>query len=64
MFIMVSKYVEKYKLGDQPRGIGVVTNIYVNPELNCYWVINYRIYDPAGAGQSKITHMLEMIDDV
>ena len=46
------------------RGIGVVTNIYVNPELNCYWIINYRIYDPAGDGQSKITHMLEMLDNL
>ncbi len=27
------------------KGIRVVTCIYVNPELDDFWVIDYRIYD-------------------
>lgn len=46
------------------RGIGVVTCVYVNPELKQFWLIDYRIYDPQGDGQSKVKHMLEMLDNV
>ena len=44
------------------HGIGVVTCVYVNPELERFWVLDYRIYDKAGDGQSKIKHMLTMLD--
>ena len=30
------------------NGIGIVTCVYVNPELDRFWVIDYRIYDPRG----------------
>ncbi len=30
------------------KGIGVVTCIYVNPETDQFWLIDYRIYDPEG----------------
>ncbi len=43
-------------------GIGVVTCVYVNPELNQFWLIDYRIYDPAGDGQRKLDHVREMLN--
>ena len=45
-------------------GIGVVTCVYVNPETDQFWVIDFRVYDPEGDEQSKIEHMLEMLDNV
>ena len=44
-------------------GIGVVTCVYVNPELDQFWVIDFRIYDPEGDGLNKIKHLLEMLDN-
>lgn len=43
------------------KGIGVVTCIYVNPELDTFWLIDYRIYDPNGDGKSKLVHVEEML---
>lgn len=42
------------------KGIGVVTCVYVNPELKRFWMIDYRVYDPDRDGRSKIDHLLEM----
>lgn len=42
------------------KGIGVVTCVYVNPELNQFWAIDYRIYDPDMDGKSKLDHVEEM----
>lgn len=42
------------------KGIGIVTCVYVNPEIERFWIIDYRIYDPEGDGKSKIDHLLEM----
>jgi len=47
------------------KGIGIVTCVYVNPEINKYWIIDFRIFDPEKDGKTKIDHMkdmLEMID--
>jgi len=41
-----------------------VNCIYVNPENHCFWVIDYRIYDPDGDGKTKIDHLLEMLQGV
>lgn len=46
------------------RGIGVVTCVYVNPDTEQFWVIDFRVYDPEGDEQSKIAHMLEMLENV
>jgi hypothetical protein len=43
------------------RGIGVVTCVYVNPESEEYWLIDYRIFDPDGDGKSKLDHVHEML---
>lgn len=44
------------------RGIGVVACIYVHPETEQFWVIDYRIYDPEGDGKTKIDHVYDMIE--
>lgn len=43
------------------RGIGVVTCVYVNPETEEFWLIDYRIFDPDGDGKSKLDHVHEML---
>ena len=43
-------------------GIGVVTCVYVNPELQRFWVLDFRLFDPERDGRSKIDHLLEMFD--
>ena len=42
------------------KGIGVVTCVYVNPDIGKFWIIDYRIFDPERDGRSKIDHLLEM----
>jgi hypothetical protein len=39
----------------------VVTCVYVNPETDQFWIIDYRIYDPAGDGKTKLDHVAEML---
>jgi len=43
------------------KGIGIATCVYVNPELNQFWVIDYHIFDPKGDGKTKLDHMQEML---
>jgi hypothetical protein len=44
------------------KGIGVVTCIYINSELDQFWLIDYRIYDPDGDGKSKLDHVQDMLN--
>ena len=46
---------------DTVMGIGVVNCIYYNPELNRYWVIDARIYQPDQDGKKKYDHLQDMI---
>jgi hypothetical protein len=43
------------------KGIGVVTCVYVNPTLDRFWLIDYRIDEPDGDGKSKLDHVREML---
>lgn len=43
------------------NGIGLVSSIYVNPELGQYWLVDYRIYDKASDGYSKLDHVEAMV---
>ena len=43
------------------KGIGVVSCLYVNPNTEQFWLIDYRIYDPDGDGKSKLDHVSEML---
>jgi hypothetical protein len=56
--------VKKQWSGNEHRvikGIGVVTCIYVNPELNRFWAIDYRLYNPDVDGKTKLDHVKEML---
>lgn len=44
------------------KGIGIVTCIYVNPELNKFWLVDYRIFAPDEDGKTKLDHAKEMFD--
>ena len=46
------------------KGIGVVTCVYVNPELDQFWLLDYRLYDPAGDGKTKLDHVREMLTNL
>jgi hypothetical protein len=46
------------------KGIGMVTCVYVNPELQQYWIIDYRIFAPDQDGKSKLDHVRDMLDNV
>ena len=43
------------------NGIGIVTCVYVNPELDRSWLIDYRIYDKQGDGKTKLDHVADML---
>ena len=43
------------------NGIGVVTCVYVNPQQDRFWLIDYRIYDPQGDGKTKWDHLKDML---
>lgn len=59
--IELVKYQYSGNAGRVIKGIGVVTCVYVNPELNRYWIIDMRIYSPEEDGKSKIDHVEEML---
>jgi hypothetical protein len=44
--------------------IGVVTCVYVNPDADQFWLIDYRVYDPEGDGHTKLDHVREMLSNV
>jgi hypothetical protein len=46
------------------KGIGVVNCVYVNPETDQFWIIDYRVYDPEGDGKTKLDHLREMLTNV
>lgn len=43
------------------KGIGVFTCIYVNPVIDQFWLIDYRIYEPDNNGKSKLEHAQDML---
>ena len=43
------------------NGIGVVSCVYVNPTLDRFWLIDYRIYDLQSDGKSKLDHVKDML---
>ena len=44
------------------RGIGVVTCVYHNPDVDQFYALDYRIFDPERDGQSKLDHVWDMLD--
>lgn len=45
------------------KGIGVVTCVYINPERDQFWLIDYRIFDPQHDGKTKLDHVRQMLDN-
>jgi hypothetical protein len=46
------------------RGIGLVSCVYVNPETERFWVIDYRVFDPDADGKTKLDHVRDMLRSV
>jgi hypothetical protein len=46
------------------KGIGVITCVYVNPQVNRFWIIDYRVYNPEVDGKGKPDHVSEMLTNV
>jgi Transposase DDE domain len=44
-------------------GIGVVTCVYVNPDTQQFWAIDYRFFNPSADGKSKLDHVTDMLND-
>ena len=59
--IAVAKKQYSGNAGGIINGIGIVTCVYVNPVLDRYWLIDYRIYDKQGDGKSKLDHVRDML---
>ena len=43
------------------KGIGVVNCVYYNPELNRFWLIDFRIFNPDEDKKTKIDHIFDML---
>ena len=46
------------------KGIGLVNCIYVNPKLQTFWVIDYRIFNPESDGKTKLDHVKDMLQNL
>lgn len=46
---------------DTIMGIGVVNCLYYNPELDRYWILDARIYQPDQDGKKKYEHLQDML---
>ena len=46
------------------RGIGVVSCVYVNPKTERFWVVDYRVFDPAADGKTKLDHVRDILHSV
>jgi hypothetical protein len=46
------------------KGIGVVPCVSVHPDLDQFWLIDSRLYDPDGDGKTKLDHVREMLTNV
>ena len=46
---------------DTVMGVGVVNCVYYNPEIDRYWVIDARIYQPDEDGKKKYEHLQDMM---
>ncbi len=46
------------------KGIGLVNCIYYNPDLDRFWVLEYRLFDPDRDGKTKLDHVSDMLDQL
>lgn len=59
--IEIARWQYSGNAGKVLQGIGVVTCVYYNPEVDRYWAIDYRIYAPEQDGKSKLDHVEDML---
>ena len=45
-------------------GLGVVTCVYYNPDNERFYVLDYRVYDKARDGKSKLDHVADMLAQI
>lgn len=43
------------------KGIGVVNCVYYNPELDRFWLLDFRIFNPEEDKKTKIDHLFDML---
>jgi len=46
------------------KGIGLDNCVYVNPETNQFWLLDYRLFAPEADGKSKLDHVADMLDQL
>ena len=46
------------------KGIGVVSCVYVNPTIQRFWVVDYRIFNPDVDGKTKVDHVKDMLQNL
>jgi hypothetical protein len=44
------------------KGIGLVTCVYYNPDVDQFFALDYRIFDPERDGKSKLDHVKDILD--
>ena len=49
---------------DLIKGIGVVNCVYYNPDVDRFWIIDFRIFDKERDGKTKIHHVHDMLRSV
>jgi len=42
----------------------LVNCVYYNPEVDRFWVLDYRVFDPDRDGKLKLDHVSEMLDQL
>ena len=42
-------------------GIGLVNCVYVNPDTDQFWLLDYRLFSPETDGKTKLDHVAEML---
>jgi hypothetical protein len=46
------------------KGIGVVSCVYVDPKVQRFWGIDYRIFNADVDGKTKIDHVKDMVQNL
>ena len=45
------------------RRIGLVNCVYVNPETDQFWLIDYRLFAPDADGKTKPEHVADLLSN-
>lgn len=63
-YSQIIELVRRHYSGDAHgivNGIGLVNCVYVNPETDQFWLLNYRLFAPKTDGKSKLDHMADRL---